>query len=1024
MKSSTYQFHEKVIARLPAKPFDSAMPDNIVDLLINDSHFLEAIYVASPVLYREAIKYKEGQVVDQKGIKKIKTSLVKYYQRMCSRCTPFGLFSGCTTLPWNNKVNNEKENTLTTKRHTRLDMHYLCALAQKIAKEKVIEERILFYPNSSYYVIGDEIRYIEYQYKDGKRKHQISAVEYSEELLSLLLEAKSGKTIASLKQILQQHNIENDFMDSFMQELIDSQLLVNELEPAITGEEFTFQIIAVLQKINTDNNEIIINYITTLQQVNDHIKIIDAKKGNTIDAYNNITTLLLKNDIVFEENKLFQTDLFFSIPNTNVSSSYQETIMDVLQLFTKMYSHTQNNNLINFINRFTERYDAQEIPLLQVLDAESGIGYIQGQHKSITPLIDDIQIFNKQTENSIRINETEGWLLKKLIEANASNSYSIEIKEEEMENFKETEDMLPASLSCMFRIINDQQIIIEGFSGSSAANLLGRFTHGNAEIHSIVDTITTKEAKVNDSIIFAEIIHLPESRIGNILLRENSRDYEIPFLAKSSLPHQNQITLDDLYISIQNGKIILRSKRLNKIIVPRLSSAHNYSYNALPVYQFLCDIQNQDIQLGLSFYWGSIASYFNFLPRVTFKNAILQEATWHIHKVEIESFIKNINVFYKFIESKKIPSFFVLVDGDNELLVNTKSSTSVDAFIETIKKRNSIVIKEIIIPTTKLFTNENKEFYCNQFIAPLIKTEKIYKDILQKDIKNIEIQREFLIGSKWLYYKLYCGCNDAEKILTTNILPLIQYLLKEKLITEFYFIRYTDPQFHLRIRFLIPDVNNTPQILKICSITFKDLLDKQFVWKIQNDLYIREIERYHPLLIESTESLFFMDSITTLHFLNKLNSEEKEKERWLFAMQKIETLLKLFNYSLDDKIELCLKLKTAFKKEFQFDKNANNTINKKYNENRAIILNKIYDEKNIIDFEFNKAIEILIVSIKTHSLKIDDYLPSYIHMILNRIFITNVRLHEAVVYDFMHKWYVGEQHKLKILNNNESIVNI
>jgi lantibiotic biosynthesis protein len=266
-----FQFHHNIIARLPALPFVKALTNQHVDALLHNENFLEAIYLSSPVLYSECIKLRDGKIEDTKAVQKIQVSITKYYERMYSRCTPFGLFSGCTTLQWNentdihlNKNNlldnlsisssfgeeskvrspkkiNYKEG-LTKERHTRFDMHYLCALAQELSKKDSIKNKLLYFANSSCYELANEIRFIEYQYKDGKRKHQISAVSSSDYLHEIWEAAKKGCTILQLQQLLQAHDIEEQEAIDFVVEIIAAQLLVNELEPAITGEEFIYQI--------------------------------------------------------------------------------------------------------------------------------------------------------------------------------------------------------------------------------------------------------------------------------------------------------------------------------------------------------------------------------------------------------------------------------------------------------------------------------------------------------------------------------------------------------------------------------------------------------------------------------------------------------------------------------------------------------------------------------------------------------------------------------------------------------------
>ena len=64
------------------------------------------------------------------------------------------------------------------------------------------------------------------------------------------------------------------------------------------------------------------------------------------------------------------------------------------------------------------------------------------------------------------------------------------------------------------------------------------------------------------------------------------------------------------------------------------------------------------------------------------------------------------------------------------------------------------------------------------------------------------IQRIFVPGSEWLYLKIYAGENTLERILVRQLPIILRKLNKANLINKWFFIRYADPDTHLRIRFL------------------------------------------------------------------------------------------------------------------------------------------------------------------------------------------------------------------------------
>src|SRR4029434_10601232 len=143
----------------------------------------------------------------------------------------------------------------------------------------------------------------------------------------------------------------------------------------------------------------------------------------------------------------------------------------------------------------------------------------------------------------------------------------------------------------------------EGADGPSGARILGRFCGADPELRRHVERHLRVEEAFDPDAVYAEIVHLPEGRIGNVLCRPVLRDYEIPYIGKAGAPADRQIPVTDLMVGIQDGRVVLRSRRLGKRVVPRLTSAHGYHTRGLGVYRFLCSLQNQGVTAGMMWSW-------------------------------------------------------------------------------------------------------------------------------------------------------------------------------------------------------------------------------------------------------------------------------------------------------------------------------------------------------------------------------------------------------------------------------------
>ena len=150
-------------------------------------------------------------------------------------------------------------------------------------------------------------------------------------------------------------------------------------------------------------------------------------------------------------------------------------------------------------------------------------------------------------------------------------------------------------------------------------------------------------------------------------------------------------------------------------------------------------------------------------------------------------------------------------------------------------------------------------------------------------------QRIFICGSEWLYMKIYSGPRTIENILVNKVFPLLMSLLKNGIIDSFFFIRYTDPNYHIRLRLHFDNTNNIGIVLN----KFNQILDSYvcdfIISRVIIDVYNREIERYRDKYIIDVERLFFYDSKFILNYI--LTNSENEDEKWLIPIKYIDLFL-------------------------------------------------------------------------------------------------------------------------------------
>jgi thiopeptide-type bacteriocin biosynthesis protein len=124
-----------------------------------------------------------------------------------------------------------------------------------------------------------------------------------------------------------------------------------------------------------------------------------------------------------------------------------------------------------------------------------------------------------------------------------------------------------------------------------------------------------------------------------------------------------------------------------------------------------------------------------------------------------------------------------------------------------------------------------------------------------------QLSRSHAPGSEWLFVKLYCPRYLDDEVISEAILSFAENVVASGLASSWFFVRYSDPEAHLRLRFRgSPDRLIAHLFPHICEWAGR-LMSSGRCLKFVFDTYEQEVERFGGHLgMAAAEAIFFADS--------------------------------------------------------------------------------------------------------------------------------------------------------------------
>jgi lantibiotic biosynthesis protein len=862
----------------------------------------DALGLASPDLAERLAPWVDGGLVPDA---KLVRAALRYVARMCARPTPFGLMAG-TTL---GSIGRETRLAISAeaRRRTTIDPQFVTAVAEGLADDPGVRPSLVLRPNTALYEAGGRWRYARGRTGSARRRYELVAADGGAPLRVVLDRARAGASASELVEVLADHGADAAQARAYVDALVDAQILEGDLAPPVTGAEPATALLERLAPLDGAAAKV----VGGLSAARDALARIDAGGlGAPPAAYEAVAEALAPLATGgLDPRRSLVAELVKPADEVVLGSAVVNEISRAVTTLVALQPAQRGGPLAAWRTAFTARWDEREVPLVEALDEESGIGFEASTSPGAeaSPAVRGLPWPGPEPEGS-RLGPRGLYLLRRASEAVGAGDDELVLDDGDLSILRYDEHpSVPDAYAALVTVGaaseealrgGEFRVRLNGAAGPSGARLLGRVCHADPVLAAAVREHLRREEALRPEAVFAEVVHLPEGRTGKLIARPVLRDRELEFLGRSGAPRDDVLDVRDLLVSVRGGRVVLRSRTLGRVVEPRLTSAHNYAMpGSLGMYRFLGSLQAQDCADGIVWSWGALEAM-PFLPRVVIGRTIVERARWSVGVDELRAAIQagddaaRWRAMAELRDRRRLPRWVALADGDNELALDLDSVVAQDTLVRLAAPRDRIRLVELWPAPDDLVATGPDGRYTHELVVPFTRRRVASPAAPSLPGRKGEstssapdagtVPRRFLPGSEWLYAKLYTGTATADALLSDLVEPLVGDAAR------WFFIRYGDPDWHLRVR-----IRGDPQrTLPALHAAAERESRRGRLWKLELATYEREEERYGgPEAIVLCERVFHADSVCALGLLKLVGGDAGMDARWRLALAGVDRIM-------------------------------------------------------------------------------------------------------------------------------------
>lgn len=902
-----YESADFFMARTALLPFNvtrADTPNRLLEFYYQHPLFQEALAIASPSLHQAL---RKGSFIE---LNKIYLSLLKYFLRMCSRTTPFGLFSCVGWGEFAEKTQLQFD-LASLKKRVKPDMTWVKSLVNFFHAEAGLVQHLQVRANPN--LMRKAKKFLLIKKSEAKATRDLISIRHTLASEAVLDLARKPILYADLEEKLSAQFSQHDRkkITACVEQMFQKEYLLSELSICV---DRSFTLATLLDKIKCLYSQL--PALDSLEQVNQ--SLITYEMCLAGQGISHLEHVLQQMNAWKKVDYPLHVDAFLTTTHIKLTHKIQEDLSHTATaLWLLAQQSTQTAKLHHYHQAFLEKYGVYRlVPVMELINDTKGLGL---------PVEEIVETKPEQLSH----------LTEKLLTCVSGSEIIIDdLIQNLWFSHQEKFAAAPLSLELYFEILSSSaQEIEEGnytllmnptMASMQAGNTFGRFFYGweekEAKIAAMRQFLEREEA-LNEQAVFVEASFLPEDpRVANVCYFEKIRQFQLHMHYQE--PSPSLMDLNDLYVGATTQRLYLYSKRLQKEVCVSMSSAVNPDF-APPLLKFLLDISLFRFTPFSPYIWQGLAKTTVYLPRIKYRNTILCPARWYFNRDQLKRNLEAKNIeeaLWKALHAHRVPETVYLTDFDRRLFIRWNHPEHFKLLCQQLIRQGEIILFEHLIGLG-MQSQEGK--HAAEFVVPMVK-KKPYA--LPQEAENYPTtdmyamqERLSIFEKKWIYAKLGLPKEEEEEFLKHKLTPFVQALMQTACIHKWFYIRYQEEKTHIRLRLHCASDDVYHQVMGKLSDWCAYLLSQESIRSISFHVYERELERYGGMAcIEHAEEVFCTDSqmcctlleiaalpsntwplfafaaLGIIHFLKQVDGQLSSMIQYLAPMEKEKALLSGF----------------------------------------------------------------------------------------------------------------------------------